>query len=310
MAGLSNLKPGSMKGDTLELSNSKNPENGYTLDFSKSDKELLNEIRTAINSGAERIRLNVTMDSEANLFKNAVSDLKMDRITPLKAIAQENSGIANKLKTIGPIFGNRLELNVLDVPNNQAITNWRDVDKLNSPTEKQYLTAFESRLKQAWEKGTLNPKELIALSGNHQNASLLTGQKIEAIQAVKETPKTENANPKKLDPTQAMTPSQLEAERKKVFSLIESFQAGNDVKVMKPKPGVHDGFIVGVTDHFVVQRLGAESRYFMVHDKVDLPTAKVDLKERVKVHRNEQGQSKIENFSKAQDQNKSMGLKR
>ncbi|UNW08242.1 hypothetical protein MOV98_17370 (plasmid) [Acinetobacter variabilis] len=114
MTGLSHLKPGSMKGQILEITNSKNPENDYFLDFSKSEKELLNDLRLAINSGAD-VKLNVIIDTEANLFKYAVNNLKEERITPLKGIAQENSQIVDKLKTIQPVFGNLIELEVLDV---------------------------------------------------------------------------------------------------------------------------------------------------------------------------------------------------
>lgn len=314
MTGLSHLKPGSMKGQILEITNSKNPENEYVLDFSKSEKELLNDLRLAINSGAENVKLNVIIDTEANLFKYAVNNLKEERITPLKGIAQENSQIVDKLKTIQPVFGNLIELEVLDVGRNQAISSWKDIDKLRSTTEKQYLETFESRLKQAWEKGQINQKGLIALSGNHQNASLITGQKIDRLQEVNgpavlnKQPKQET--PKKANLIEALTPSQLEAERKKVFSIIEGMKVGRDLKVLKPQPGTHEGFIVGVTDHFVVQRLGAESSFFMVHNKADLPTAKVDFKERVRVHRNDQGQSNLKLLTHDQAQDKSTMLKR
>lgn len=311
MKSMLDISPGSLKGEELELTNFKDPQNGeITVDFSKDTKSILNDIRLAINSGADPIKLNVVLESENNLFKNGVNSLRNEKPVTISQIAKENSQLIEKLKEIKPLFGNRVDIDFLNVSKNEGITNWKDLDRLVGPTEKQLLTGLEARLKNAWENNQVSIKELTALSGNHQNASILTGSKIDKVQESTESISKEVETPKKENLNTAQTPSQLKNERDQVFSIIKSLNSNPDVKVLNPKPGSHDGFIVGMTDNFVVQRLGSESRFFMVHDKKDLPTATVSLTDKVRVLRNEQGQSKVESLVKQQVQSNSAQLKR
>lgn len=311
MKSMLDISPGSLKGEELELTNFKDPQNGeITVDFSKDTKSILNDIRLAINSGADPIKLNVVLESENNLFKNGVNSLRNEKPVTISQIAKENSQLIEKLKEIKPLFGNRVDIDFLNVSKNEGITNWKDLDRLVGPTEKQLLTGLEARLKNAWENNQVSIKELTALSGNHQNASILTGSKIDKVQKSTESISKEVETPKKENLNTAQTPSQLKNERDQVFSIIKSLNSNPDVKVLNPKPGSHDGFIVGMTDNFVVQRLGSESRFFMVHDKKDLPTATVSLTDKVRVLRNEQGQSKVESLVKQQVQSNSAQLKR
>lgn len=311
MKSMIDISPGSLKGEELELTNLKNPQNGEIgIDFSKDTKSILNDLRLAINSGADPIKLSVVLESESNLFKNAVNSLRDEKPITINQIAKENAQLIDRLKEIKPLFGNRIDIDFLNVSKNEGVTNWKDLDRLTGPTEKQLLTGLEAKLKYAWENNQVSVKELVALSGNHQNASILTGSKIDKVQGVAESIAKQVETPKKENSNTAQTPSQLKNERDQVFSIIKSFNPNPDVKVINPKPGSHDGFIVGMTDNYVVQRLGSESRFFMVHDKKDLPTATVSLNDKVRIVRNEQGQSKIESLVKQQIQSNSAQLKR
>lgn len=307
MNGKIDFAPGSLKGEELELTNVKGQgDSKSVLDFSKDTKSLMNDLRVAINSGANPIKLTVVLDSVDNLYKSALNEFKQEKPVTLNAIAKENSQLIDKLKEIKPIFGNRLELDFLNVTKNEGVTNWRDLDRISGPTEKQLHTSLEAKLKNSWENGQVSVKELVALAGNHQNASIMTGTKIPKQETVEKS----QPNPKPSEQLKSQTPSQLKTEKDKVLDIVKSFNSSNEVKVMKAKPGSHDGFMVGATENFVVQQLGKESKFFMVHERKDLPGVTVNPNEKVRVLRTEAGQSKVEKLGLQNSQNSSMQLKR